>query len=397
VEALSRWLDAFGWEPTVITATRDGAPDTYMQTPDPSWMARVTSGQQTPVFQTVARRRFPLLQTIKSFMRRFPPWHDEYSGWSQSVAPTAIAVGRERAVDLVWVTCNPFSSVETALATGRALGVPVVVDLRDQFSDYLLPGHWFFHAMRQVDAVTLAAPVCVTPPLRAVLGDRPAYPIISGTWLTDPIASRRTERFTLLHAGTLYDTRCSPEPLFQAIQQLSAEVPGFREDVVIRFAGADSPAVTRAPSYAAVADRVEILGQLPHRQVLDMLTEASVLLIIKAHGDDVYSADPIPAKWFEYFRTTVPLLSFGGTPGIFAPLLTWGGGGLYAQSVAEIATFLRAQYLRWKTDGITQASRNPEALDYLTQRRMAAEFAEVFNALVEHRPITCRATLPWEA
>lgn len=395
VEALSRWLHAFGWEPTIITAARDGAPENYIQTPDHSWMGRVESGQQAGVIRSVARGRSRLVQSLKSLLRRLPPWHDEYSAWSRAVTPTAIAVGREHAVDLVWVTCNPFSSVETALATGQALGVPVVVDLRDQFPDYLLPGQWFFRAMRRVNAVTLATTSCATPALWQTWGHKPMSPILSGMWETEHVPAQPTPHFTVLHAGNLYGGQRDPGPLLQAMAILARELPEFARDARLRLVGADSADVADHPDYAPVAELCELIGQTPYSEVRAMMAAASTLLILM--GDDAYLCDAVPAKLYDYLPYSAPVLAIGGKRGILADVLRWSGCGGWETRPEGIAEFLRARYLQWKIAGIVDVPRNPDALEYLTQRRMAAEFAEVFNATVEGRPVSCRETLPWEA
>ena len=162
----------------------------------------------------------------------------------------------------------------------------------------------------------------------------------------------------------------------------------------MRFVGSDAQAVCDIPGYDRVAEMVEVLPGTPYRQVVEMMAEASILLIINGEGFEL--EDAMPAKFFDYLPFTAPILSVGGVGGVQARVFAWSQSGTWAPSVAAIVDFIRQQYLLWKDTGQVRAPRNPAALEYFTQRRVAAECAEVFNAVVEARPVACHTHPPWE-
>jgi len=399
-EELYKRLPEFGWEPIAVVPEREGSPGGVVQTPDGSWMRKVESAPAgSPLLQARkgAGRLGSLMRIGKQLLRLLPPWHDEYAGWSYRAIARAIQEGRRRRVDVVWATCNPFTLAPSALHVARALGVPCVVDLRDAFPAYLHfpPGtnHWFFRAMREVEAVTVVAPCCATPELLAVRDDRPINLILSGAWQNERIPAQPCAQFRIIHAGSLYGGRRNPRALLQALALLAAEIPGFTTDARVRFIGRDAECVRGIPGYAEAAEMVEILGQTPYRQVVEMTSESSVLLIINGEGYEV--DDPLPGKLFDYLPFDAPILAFGGAGGILAAALDWSGCGQWAGSVEAIAGFLRDCYAAWKTTGRVRAPRAPEALDYFSARRTAAEMAEVLNATVEDRPPSCNPGPPW--
>jgi hypothetical protein len=399
-EALYHWLRHYGWEPTLLAPEREGIPEDVIQTPDASWLRQVESSAS--VARALTRNRpgplGVLLRAAKRFLRRFPRWHDEFSTWSYSIVPRAIEEGRRRGVDLVWATCSPFSLAPAAVTIARALNVPCVLDLRDPLPENLLytrgAGHWFYRNLAEMQALTLATTSCATPLLRQMWGERPMAPILSGMWQGDPVPAQSSDQFTILHAGMLYGGQRDPGPLFQAVAMLAAELPDFRRHARIRLVGGDSAAVRANPHFPPVADLCELLGQTPYREVRTMMAAASTLLILM--GDEWYLRDAVPAKLYDYLPFEAPVLAIGGQRGILAELLEWSRAGAWATTPEVIAAFLRAHYQAWQADGITRAPRNSEALAYLTQQRMAAECAEVFNATVEHRPIACREQTPWQ-
>jgi len=213
-------------------------------------------------------------------------------------------------------------------------------------------------------------------------------------WQADPVPAQPSDRFTILHAGMLYGGERDPGPLLRAAAQLAAESDDFRAYARIHLLGADSAAVRQHPDYPSVAELCDLSGHTPYREVRALMATASVLLILM--GEEWYLRDAVPAKLYDYLPFEAPILAIGGAQGVLAHLLKWSGAGSWATTPEAIADILRAHFQRWQADGVIRAHRRPEALDYLTQRRMAAEFAEVFNATVEHRPIACHSTAPWE-
>ena len=239
-EALYRYLGEFGWEPTVLTAERPHTPAGVLQTADDSWMHKVEAARQAgnnaplwlkPEVRRGSGRLAPLVRAAKRLLRLLPAWHDEYTGWSYEMIPRAIAEGRQRKVDLVWATCNPFTTAPAALKIARALQVPCVINLRDPLNDYLFyprnTSHWFYQAMRSAAAITIAVSACVTPELREVCPDKPFYTILSGSWHSESMPARAASVFTLLHPGTLYGGRRDPRMLFAALATLAAEAAGL--------------------------------------------------------------------------------------------------------------------------------------------------------------------------
>jgi hypothetical protein len=387
-EGLARWLPEFGWQPTVLTADRPGTAPDVLATPDlgPALVCGVPDG--TP--------RRALLQPLKRLARFLPRYHDEYARWSYGLVARAIEEGRARQIDLVWATCNPFSAAPAALAVARALGVPCVIDLRDALPAYLThtaPAlHWFYRAMRGVDAVTVSAPANVTSALAAAL-PRPPAVVLSGMWAPDPVPAQPSTHFTMLHAGSLYGFTRDLRPLLAAVARLAAEEPGFREAARVQMLGAGSDVVARTPGYAEVADLLEMRAHVPYAEVTPLMAQAGALVIVKGAGFE--HEDALPAKFFDGLPFAAPIVAFGGVPGTLADLLAWSRAGAWHADADGIAAALRTAFRAWRETGVSVRPRLPEALAYLTQRRMAAECATVFNTTLGAPPAT-RSAAPWK-
>lgn len=398
---LYRHLAEFGWQPWVLTIDRGLTQPQVITTPDTSWTHRAQGGQPATTaighLSQLGTRR-SALRWAKNLLRHLPRFHDGYAGWSYRLLPLAIAAGRAQGVELVMATCNPFTLAPVAVQVARALGVPCVVDLQDRLPDYLLhtapARHWFYRAIAQADALTLAGASYVTPEMCRFHTARPIQSVLFGAWHTEPQPAQPAAQFTLLHAGMLYAGERNPEPLLRALARLADELPDFRRDCRLQMIGDDSGLVAQVPGFAPVAEMVELIGGTPYAEVVARMRQASVLLIIK--GADPMHDNAIPAKLYDYLPFQAPVLAVGGSSGLLGDLLRWSGMGGWAGSLDEITARIRTHYLAWKAQGIVRVPRNPDALDYLSQRRMAAEFAEVFTATVERRPVQTRDHLPWE-
>jgi len=399
---LAHWLPEFGWDPVVITAGWGNTQADIIEVPHQDRLQRMREASRS--HQAVARAvsagtgHTAALKTIfRHIIRNGLHWYDCHRGWSAKAIQAGIDAGRKTQVDLVWATCDPFSMAFAAQQIATALQVPYIIDLRDPLPEYLLERtvsrHWLGKAMRGATAVTLAAPMCSTPVLQRARDGGADYCILSGAWQSKHQASESSEKFTLLHAGTLHGQQRDPRPLLDGIAQLVRDVPGFAEDARLCLIGGDSHFITTNPEYRSLEALAVIHGRMPYHDVVRYMRQASVLLII--NGPNFYFADPVPGKFYDYLPFDAPVLAVGGRGGILQELLNWSGAGAWAGSSAEVATYLLAQYHAWLQRKVIKSMRDPDALTYLSQQRMAREFAEVFRGVSGRRDIRYETRSPW--
>lgn len=414
-EALNRWLPACGWDPTVITAQPGPPAPNVIRLPNSTLLARLLGSNSAPtrlrrLLGSLRRRARGALQDVAlratDSLRHTAGWRDDFATWSRSIIPRAIAEGRQRRVDLVWSTSAPHSLAVTAAEVARALGVPCVLDFRDDVIfdvPAYAPSHWLHTAVTHAAAVTIAEPVAARPQFVESLHGRGPYLIFSGTWHDQPAPPQRSSVFRIVHAGYLYGELKYPALLFAALDQLARAIPEARQHVRLTFVGQDSAACTQAAGYGEVAEMVELIPQQPYLAVAKLMASAALLLIFNLERQ-IEQQGGLRGKLFDYLGFSSPILYVGDEPGITGELLDWVGGSSWADSLPVLTDLLMAQYRQWRERGIGEpaspglaVSRNSEALAYLTQRRTAAEFAEVFDAVVEHRVVRCRENVPWAA
>jgi hypothetical protein len=395
-EALYRYLPAFGWRPTVITTQNAARLPNVIAVPDRSLAGQrgADGGYSRAVAEAGQGRGLVqrLKLTLKQLARRFPQGYDAYARWSWDAAVAAIAHGRATGAgfELVVATLSPLSLGPAAVHVATQLGVPCVLDLRDPPEEALGTGprSWLARALEQTAAVTLAAPSCLTPLVREHSRSGPVL-VLSGAWnkLQRPQAP---QHFHIVHAGTWHPSY-DAEPLLTALAELAAADPDFAATARLILVGKGSTSISQSPLYARVANMVDSLPLMPHAGATALVEAAAVLLI--ARSPSGFKSQAITGKLFEYAPFDIPLLSVGGQDDTHAALVRW-LGGTWTRDAAAIKSFLLHAYTNWKT-GHSANQRDMDAVAYLTQQRMAAEFAGVLHAAARGDEPELRAELPW--
>jgi glycosyltransferase involved in cell wall biosynthesis len=141
--------------------------------------------------------------------------------------------------------------------------------------------------------------------------------------LSAPTAKR--ERFTLIHAGSLYNRR-NPLPFVHAIASLISGGSVAREALQVIFLGSVAPEydIGGLTGELGLDGVVRVEESVPHQESLRRLISADVLLVIQP-GTELQ----VPAKLYEYMGLRKPVLALAD-PGAVANLVRRGNLGLVA-------------------------------------------------------------------
>ncbi len=119
-----------------------------------------------------------------------------------------------------------------------------------------------------------------------------------------------SDKFTLIYTGIFYKER-NPRLLLRAVQELIQENKIPKERIHLQFAGVfDYPGNNENQNSVKelqLENAVEIMGHLPHKQALQAMKAANVLLLVgDTHPD---SGNYIPGKLYEYMAIGHPILA----------------------------------------------------------------------------------------
>lgn len=312
---------------------------------------------------------------------------DPQIGWLPFAYPAARRIIRKRNIDVVVITVPPFSSVMLASKLRRSFPhLPIIVDFRDEWLTTTLDLVSFNNNERakriaqqtEADAVHAATRVVMVTE-NAVNEIRSRYPHLpSQKFLCVPngfdgeqsapakrASTLHDGKVTLTYMGTVYGST-DPTSLIEALQQLPAET---RDSLRIRFIGRiETDAYRRAlESQPGV---VEIIGFVPQREAIKMLSESDFALLI--------THDPInvSAKFYDYLGAGIPIVAAVHREGEVRRLMEATRAGWWAdaadpaairQLLEDAVRGVREGTLAWGPDTslIAQYHRRPLAHGYV--------------------------------
>ena len=393
---LTRYLPSFGWKPVVVSVAGGGR-----EPRDPALLGQVApeveihrvpclepddfSDSWSHPRQKVVRNLFKTLDFLL-----FP---DDRALWIGPAARQAERLARELKPAVLWATGPPFSTMVAALKVHRRTGLPLVLDFRDDWTGFnsrfrtRKPARQAREEELEGQCLQAAsAVVSVTPGIvEALRRRRPAnlpperFHLLPNGFdpahFADLGGRRPSERFRIVHAGSLYATR-SPGPFLEGLRRwLAASPPQRRQEVEVRFLGRLDPSLESlldAPDLRGVVSRVPFL---PHSEALASIREADALLLIV---DQVEKAEEIyTGKVFEYLGSSRPILALLPPTSPLADLLRESGVGMLAppEDPEAAARLLEEAWARRESPLVP----NPEARSRFDARSQAGRLAALLE------------------
>jgi hypothetical protein len=331
-----------GWEPVVLTVASG---DFYMQ--DHDLAARIAP--QVAIFRApkLGRRPRPKpapaggpaapepgvqrrdqLAWIRALGRQLKlplAFPDRHSGWILPALWQGRQILRDHRIDVVLSTSPPSSDHIVGYGLSRLGGLPLVLDFRDLWTGnegYALRGlPWWFRTTdrrveRQVvaaaDQVVTAAPGFserlrqLLPPERAERVTTITNGIDPAEFAGLPLPDERTERFTLLHLGSLYGLR-DPSPFLETLERWLARNPDRCHRVLVRLVG-DTRGRPRRTDLPHAESVIREEPPVPRREALARVWQADALLLLLGFSPEL--RDVIPAKVYEYIYSDRPVLAY---------------------------------------------------------------------------------------
>jgi glycosyltransferase involved in cell wall biosynthesis len=311
---LAKYLGRSGWDVHVLTAAAgaEAAAVGYHAYECARWRTLndayrwLTRSEQRdemalPLAEEGLKRRETVVQLVRREIASLMSFPDESRGWTSPAALRARRLVRRLRPDLVLSSGPPHSAHVVARLAVAGTDVPLVVDLRDPWSnqsrawqDHPIYGRRIARRLvRRLERDVLrraGAVIANTAALRAALLAR--FPEIPVHWLPNgvdperlaPAAQEPFPGLSVAHVGTLYGGR-DPRIVLQAFRALVARRPDLaRAGARLRFAGhmeAEQAALlTEAIRIFGLEAYVDVLGVLPGGEALTLLRRSRLALVL---------------------------------------------------------------------------------------------------------------------
>ncbi len=258
-------------------------------------------------------------EKLKLLVRQLHPI-DNKIGW----LPKLIKAGRkaisEQDYDLIYVSLGPFSSGLGAYALSRESDIPLALDLRDYWtllSDYNLQGAlnrkfsqiWEKTIYRHASLIVTATEGIGTAAAGAFGTDLQEKTITAyNGWDESDFAelpeAEPSSGFSFAYFGNIYARR-SLRHFYAALKRLRAE-NALPQNTRVQLYGNFFRETLEEIANSGIADMIDLIPQLSHREALDAMQNSDALLLI------VNSSSPrgtLTSKIFEYLRAQKPIMA----------------------------------------------------------------------------------------
>ena len=333
-----KYLPTFGWEPTVLTAANPSVPvqDSDLNQEIETGHANVLRARTfEPSYRVKSRLSHSTSAPGRRLIRRclrslamqvMQP--DPQVMWNPAASRAAMRELSERPYDAIYATGPPFSSFLLGRSLKRRTGIPLVIDFRDEWmianehlENYSL-GRWAEQRhLRMLRSVLRAADAVITT-TRASEQEihryaekfdvRPSIQCIYNGYDPDDLAGltsceHSVNRLRIVYTGTLWKLT-DISPLVTSLKQLAecASTTAQRIELVL-IGRRTCPQDALVKQLQSLPIHVECHDYVPHRQALQMASQADVLLLLLA--DQNGAERVVPAKLFEYMALSKPILA----------------------------------------------------------------------------------------
>lgn len=333
---IARMLPRKGWEVTVLTHPPDdlSAP---VKPIEGVRVVEVAGTDYTRVYRRLIGKKLEMAADGKKLkpkstnigltteINRWLLIPDKYRHWRRPADRRGAELLQGEKFDVIFASLEPRTSLLVATDLSKRFQVPSVIEYRDLWigNPYYhikqpTPVHRWIHQRlerRVLSRATRVSAVCqgVAEALGQTYRAQLKSPVALNYNFFDPeeypprSESRDPSRpFTVSYAGNMYLSR-SPLQYFEGMRQFIETRKLTPEQFRFRWAGQTYGVndMEAAMERAGVLPYIDFLGQIPHRQALQLMVDSDAALLVQAPDDTVH----IPGKLFEALGARTPLLA----------------------------------------------------------------------------------------
>ena len=325
----AKYLPKFGWDPIVLAPQ----PDVY-HTFDESLSKEISDAsvrveriENKGLLKAGKKGVNPSPQNplTASILKLITSWFflpDNKKGWINDAVDRGIELVKSESVSTIFATAPPYSNLIAAGKIKERTGVPVVMDLRDDWlKSHLIhyPTSWHYRKMEQMEQETLSAANYLTAVndyytegFKERLGDRcPPTSVIPNGFDRENFENlspaKDSHTFSILYSGLFYGSR-KPDWFLKAVKKLMERNSEFAKKIQLRFQGGLSSEHWKTINNLGLTSVVVDYGYLNHQDAVQNLMNADVLFLTLGDRKNIEAVTP--GKVFEYIGTKKPILAF---------------------------------------------------------------------------------------
>lgn len=368
----SKYLPEFGWQPVIYTPenpeqlARDES--LLADIPECAEVVKTHISEPYDIYRRLTGAKAkaeinPLNAQKKSFKQKIGVWvrgnffvPDPRVGWVRPSVKYLKKYLQEHPVDAVVTTGPPQSMHLIGLGLKKATGIKWIVDFRDPWTEMFYFKHlglwplakWRHKRLEQKVLDNADEIISVTPLVQADFRKRTGTPVhlITNGFDEDDFACTAepsAETFDIVHTG-LFASDGNPVNLWDVLASKCEKDEEFRRRLRIRLAGKVDAPVVESIRNSILADNLELLGYLPHKETVALQRSASVLMLPLRQEPEYRKV--LPGKIFEYLAARRPVAGIGQPDGAAAKVLhdTKVGDMFDWDNIADLRAFIDTEW-----------------------------------------------------
>ena len=335
---IARLLPRHGWDVTVLTHPRD---ETSVEVPpaDGVGVVEVAGMDLAKIYRRLRKPGGPakagaaggapkptsLNIGLTSEINRWLMVPDKMRPWRRAAVRRGLELLRGEKFDAIFASLDPRTSLLVATDLSEHLGLPAVLEYRDLWigNPYYsvtqpTPVHRWLHQRLERQVLRRAArvsAVCegIAGALNQTYGKELRMPVALNYNFYDPgeFPARRSPEagprpLVVSYTGAMYMSR-NPHLFFEGMRAFIDARGLTPEQFRFRWAGGASGVrdLDGVIERTGIRPYLDYLGQIPHRQALQLMMESDAALLVQAPDDAIH----IPGKLFEALGARTPLLA----------------------------------------------------------------------------------------
>lgn len=407
----AKYLRKFGWEPVFLTNDwSHGLGDKseawglsmerelFSEIPDVKILSVADPGYRNRLWnfhERLKTHRRPAIGLLRRALSAgyplFGPFPDPYVGWVKPAVAEASRYLRSHRVHAILSNSPPDTNHLVASRLARYHGLPWVPCFGDLFS-FEIESRCYPNSVHR----KLAAQLCrrwlspatavgaVSPAMAQYLQDRygvPGHLIVVGFDPSRYKSSRPpTDKFRILHAGSLYPGAQKFELFFDGMELLLSESPNFGRELEILFVGSKQNELLRVLLRGKKIEPVcQIREKTSPRKILELQASSHVLLAFSVAPTSTYGTMSYPSKLFDAWGANRPILLVPGDGDWVDSLLTSTFSGTVASSEREVARVLSSWIQSWQQS--SELPHHPDQVKFepFTQEAQARRLSQLLS------------------
>ena len=373
-------LKRLGHDVCVLTANKQRLPETltdndiqgpisYTDWIDVNSIVTLLSGGERKVGKhgyPVFNEKLSILNKLGHYYKCVFNFPDAQIGWFPFAVLRGKKILKEAKFDVIYASAWPVTSMLVASRLSKLFGVPWVCEYRDLWTKnpYVIVPNWRKNFEKFLEASILKSSsglVTISQPHAEQMKscyDKPICVVRNGFDPEDYKFSNSKEKspqpIRIVHTGTIYHGKRSPEPLLRSLAKMEKKNKNFRLSFVGRYAETLTPLVARY----GLQEIVEVHGQVSRKKSIMEQTKADILLLLL--WDNPEEEGNYSGKFFDYLGARKPILLIGPKNNVAAKVIEKFSIGYTSTDFVEIENFLLLQLSKSDSQNYSRAYANAD-------------------------------------